>query len=157
MASRTSLYAAQKAKGDKGEALLDQHFRKQGYAVIFASQEQQRNEKFDRILIRNHIKKYFEYKTDYRAHETGNFFFETYSNLERRIPGWAHTTQANILIYLIEAWRKYYWIPVVDFRKAMGGWNKFPYKEIPNQGYTTAGHVVPLLKLEEIATTIGQL
>jgi hypothetical protein len=63
-----------------------------------------------------------EYKTDLRAHQTGNAFVETISVDTKNIRGWAYTSQATVLLYYIPQRNEGYLIDFVDLRAALDGW-----------------------------------
>jgi len=68
----------QLAKGQVQEDRLDRHFSK-WYDIITATKAQQR-EGLDRMFIDGSGREVsVEYKADFRAHSTGNFYVETVS------------------------------------------------------------------------------
>lgn len=87
-------------KGKQAEARLDEWFST-WYEIKQIPLEVERVEHFDRIFIRDGQEMRVEYKTDFQAHQTGNAFIETYSNIETNKPGWIYSSQADILVYFI--------------------------------------------------------
>jgi len=75
----TYTFDAQKARGDAGEAFLDQVFAAD-YEIRPATRAEQRRG-IDRIFVHRQTGRRLavEYKTDYKAAHTGNAFVETVS------------------------------------------------------------------------------
>jgi len=96
-----------------------------------------------------------EYKTDHTAGRTGNAFVETISVDTHHKPGWAHTSQAEILIYHIPEPETTYAIRLSALRSQLARWEaKYPKRAIPNKGYRTHGILVPLAEFERIALEV---
>ena len=142
------IYQMQKqlVRGEKAEALLDEHFSDR-FKIILASRAEQRSG-IDRIFeARAGAKQYtVEYKTDWTAGRTHNAFIETVSVDTMNVPGWAYTSQAEWLIYYVPDDETIYLVRFADLRKHIEEWiEQFgPEKFIPNDGYYTRGVAVPL-------------
>lgn len=150
------MYAFQEqlAKGEESEDELDQLFGK-WYCIQAATMEQQRAG-IDRIFTRKdngHVSK-IEYKTDWTAGRTHNAFVETVSVDTNNKPGWAHSSQADYLIYFVPGDCLIYIIAFANLRKRLPYWQKFPTRTIENKGYKTLGILVPLAEFERIATQV---
>lgn len=95
-----------------------------------------------------------EVKVD-RYHQTGNFFFETHSNLERNAPGCFMYTEAELLFYYFIASRHLYILPMPATR----AWflrtiDRYKVRDTttPLGGghyYTTRGRLVPRQQVME--------
>lgn len=154
-------FRTQLKKGADHEAYLDSLFA--DWFQIFRASEIQQRQGIDREFYRDEdgvTKKYtVEYKADERAAQTGNAFIETISvkppsNQAWRpiVPGWAYTSQADILIYYNPGDRLIYIIQFTKLRRHLPTWeNQYREVAVPNKDYTTHGLLVPLAELEKIA------
>ncbi len=96
-----------------------------------------------------------EYKTDFRAHETGHAFIETVSVDTEDKAGWAYTSQADYLVYYAPALKAIYVMPLDSLRALLPGWLEvYPSRQAQNKTYATHGLLVPL---EEFARHTSQL
>jgi hypothetical protein len=147
----------QLTKGEGAERTLDTLFA-QWYAIQPVDREQQRRG-IDRIFTRKDNGCIFriEYKTDWTASKTGNGFVETVSVDTANKSGWAHSSQADYLIYYVPGDALVYIIAFANLRARLHCWHGFPLKRIPNQGYNTLGLLVPLDEFERIATQVISL
>ena len=142
------LFDEQLKQGKRGEYLLDEFFGAQGYKVQHASKRADR-QGIDRYLIRT-----VEYKTDYMAHKTGNLFVETISvkNATTEKPGWAHTSKADWLIWLIDGKSEVLIIWFGTLRRMLPEWEKRCREvSVQNKGYLTIGRLVPLDEMRQLA------
>lgn len=96
-----------------------------------------------------------EFKTDFQAQHTGNFFVETISNDVDDTPGWAYTSTAQLLgLYLIGQGRLLL-IPMWDLKQRLNAWKDiYPTRSCQNPTYRSHGVLVPLTKLEAISARI---
>jgi len=84
-----------------------------------------------------------------RWHETGNFFFETYSNKEKGTPGCFMYTQADFLFYYFVVPRTLYILPIPAARAWFTA-NLDHFEErstttpVGHEHYTTVGRLVPI-------------
>ena len=71
-------------------------------------------------------------------------------------PGWAMTSQARYLVYLVAGQEEaIYLIPFRRLRLCLPRWGReYPTGAAPNEGYTTKGLLVPLHELERIAIAV---
>lgn len=141
-------------KGEKSERHLDSVFSK-WYKIKPASRAEQR------LGIDRHFKNgdnhhTVEYKTDWRAAQTGNAFVETISVDTQNKPGWAYSSQSDILVYYVPGDDLIYIFEFPEFRKHLPRWIETFRKAppIPNDGYNTIGILVPLAEFEEHAKIV---
>jgi hypothetical protein len=144
--------------GAQYEAQLDAHFAR-WFSITPASRAQQRHG-IDRVFVHRQTGKRYtvEYKADTLAGSTGNAFIEVESidapGRPKR-PGWAMSSQADVLIYLVVEPETIYALRLRTLRKRLGQWRQlYPLKAAQNEGYRTWGHLVPLAELEEIAMEV---
>jgi hypothetical protein len=96
-----------------------------------------------------------EYKADSLAGRTGNAFIETVSVDTTNKPGWALSSQAQLLIYLVTDPQTIYMIWMKRLRQHLPRWQQqYPLRWVDNRTYHTGGHLVPLHELETIAARI---
>jgi len=87
-----------------------------------------------------------------RWHETGNFFFETYSNFEKNTPGCFLYTQADLLFYYFVIPQHLYILPMPTTRQWFNR-DTARFEEratttpVGNQHYTTVGRLVPIAQV----------
>lgn len=105
-----------------------------------------------------------ELKTDQVAYRTGNAFIETVSvsRASGSLPGWAHSSQADWLLYFIPQTRKIYRIALTRLRAELSLWEqRYPSRTIPNAdrrgAYDTIGLLVPLTELQQISEEVIDL
>lgn len=88
----------------------------------------------------------YEVKTE-KMH-TGNFFFETLSNVHTKRPGWAVTSTANELFYLFWDDARGYRIPEFQSIKWLFDYSKRDFREVEQrkhpQANLTLGRLVPV-------------
>jgi hypothetical protein len=148
-------FKRQLRKGEAYERHLDVLFAVD-YSITPATHEQQRAG-IDRIFTRRIDGKRFtiEYKADSKAGATGNAFIETTSVDTTSKAGWATSSQADILVYLVTEPQTIYCIALSKLRTKLERWQR-KYREVAvrNKGYRTIGLLVPLHELEAIADCV---
>lgn len=150
--SQQRFFDERRMAGEAGEAELDAYFARR-YRIEPASEAEQRQE-IDRWYTNPRTGHRFsvEYKTDDRAGETGNAFVETLSNVEWDVPGWAHTSAAEFLIYRVTFPETIYIIRFEALRAELPRWAKsYRHAETKNPKFTTRGVLVPLDEFERCA------
>ena len=96
-----------------------------------------------------------EYKTDYKAAETGNAFVETVSVDTAGKAGWAYSSEADYLIYFIPGDGLIYIIALEVLRRELPRWvREYPLRTAQNEGYATHGLLVPLDEFERSAEVV---
>lgn len=153
----TYQFATQLAQGQNYEQLLDQRFDE--LYIIQPATPQQQRQGIDRVYRPRkapHEVLYVEYKADKTAARTGNAFVETISVDTFDKPGWAMSSQADWLFYLVPgACEALYIIRMADLRLRLPKWRRAcQERRIPNEGYFTVGLLVPLAEFEEIAYAV---
>jgi len=135
--------------GQAYEGLLNRYFTSKGASVIPATIEEQ-FQGIDAIVDGDP----FEYKTDFRADETGNCFIEMISNDVTGRQGWLYTSQATWLcIYLPQSDRLFFLRFPVLRSTLQSEWN-YPVKRTrPDQncGYNSWGMIVPIEEIKKIS------
>jgi hypothetical protein len=150
-------FNASYAAGIVGETFLDDLFAK-NYEVKQVSREDQRKG-IDRYFTNRKNNKTFsvEYKTDYRAAETGNAFIETVSVDSAGKVGWAEKSQAKYLVYYIPQLNTIYCLELSAIREQLTRWTEtYPTRTARNDGYSTHGVLVPLDELRTAANWVEQ-
>jgi hypothetical protein len=148
----TYTFDTQLTKGAAAETQLDGFFA-QWFDIEPASPAEQRRG-IDRTFTPQAGGKPFkvEYKTDWTASKTGNAFVETVSVDTHDKPGWAHTSQADYLIYFLPDDLLIYVLRFATLRRLLARWQReYPVRKIPNKGYYTHGLLVPLREFEQHA------
>lgn len=150
-------FVTQLEQGQAYEQWLDARFA-DTYIIQSATPQQQR-QGIDRVYrprSKPHEVLYVEYKADRTASRTGNAFVETVSVDTTNKPGWAHTSEADWLFYLVPGeCEALYIIRMADLRKKLPAWGRhYEQRRIPNDGYHTVGLLVPLDEFERIAYTV---
>jgi hypothetical protein len=151
----TYTFDAQKARGDSGELFLDRRFATD-YEVKPATRHEQRRG-VDRTFIHRRTGQRFrvEYKTDYKAVETGNAFVETVSVDTAGKAGWAYSSEADYLIYFIPGDGLIYIIALEVLRRELPRWvREYPLRTAQNEGYATHGLLVPLDEFERSSEVV---
>ncbi len=146
-------FRSQKQVGQWGEAVLDSHLQRRYFLEVADPILQ--DQEIDRIARPKAGGRawFLEYKTDLRADETGNAFIETVgSDAGRENAGWAAKSGADFVIYYLPYSGRIYVIPVIRLRKMLPKWrDRYPVRQIPNNGYHTHGLLVPLSELAKIS------
>jgi len=147
-------FQTQNKVGKTGEAIVDQWLQIHGYRIEDVSDlPQYQKAGIDRVLIRpNGSTATAEYKTDIKAKQTGNLFFEACDDRNR--PCWGWTSQADLWIFFIPQQE----ILVVEpgkFRLLVSQQQpELSQKVVPNRGYSVTGLPVPLVKVRNIASHV---
>ena len=156
MTATTYQFQTQLRQGEGYEAHLDTFFRQWGYQVSAVGMDMQRRG-IDRVFHRRTDDQLFtvEYKADSLAGKTGNAFIETVSVDTTGKRGWAYTSQASVLVYLVTEPETIYWIHFAALRKQLPRWEvAYPTRQAQNDGYQTHGLLVPLREFERIAAVV---
>jgi len=143
-------------KGNLGEVTLDRYFHEKGYRLLKAGDATQRRG-IDRKFIKGHIELTVEYKTDFKAGETGNAFIETESvrNANTEKKGWLLTTQAQVIVYYLPTRGKALWLSALDLKSKYEYWHGcFRKSTARNDGYHSTGIIVPLEEVEKLARVV---
>lgn len=133
-------------KGQAGEEVIKNWLekRKNISKVIDVRQNFIYQKKDIDFIVEKQDKQYFiELKTDYRAHETQNLFFEIISNNIKNTKGCIYTSQADYLLYLIPKMNVLYVIKL----KQLIFWLKeqnFNKRQANNKFYYSEGYIVPI-------------
>jgi len=144
-------FARQLAIGEAHERRLDAHFAR-WFAITPATRDEQRAG-IDRIFV--HRTTGARYAVEYKAGETGNAFIETISVDATGRAGWAVSSRADILVYLVTQPETVYAVRMTTLRRALARWQRrYPKRSAQNQGYKTWGYLVPLAELEKIALEV---
>lgn len=138
--------------GEGMEKMLDDYFGK-WFDIIPVSPDQQRLG-VDRIFTKRLTGERFsvEYKADRQAADTGNVYVETVSVKqydEVKKLGWALTSTAQRLLYLISGTQTVYILDMVDVRDMLLKWRQRCKKvEVDNGDYVGEGLLVPMAEFE---------
>lgn len=148
--------------GVRGEVTLDAAFSPR-FEIRRATDEQQR-QGIDRLYRDRETGEEFtiEIKSDWTAAKTGRAFIETVSVDRENKPGWAYSSQADMLLYFIPPLLLVYAVRLEKLRPHMSLWERvYPQRSIPNShqtgDYFTRGLLVPLAELENIAESVVSL
>lgn len=118
------------------------------------------NKDIDLILQTDKGIKYIEIKGDRVGDRTGNFFFETVSNLNKMTDGCFLYTQADLLFYYFVNSKELYILPVKRTRKwFLGNQDCFKSKtgttSVGDDEYSSLGKLVPIKRvLKEVSGAI---
>jgi len=143
----TFQFGVQLDAGKEGERELDDFFREQCGITIDTVGLKVDKRGIDRVFRWPSGKvATVEYKTDFKAAKTRNAFIETISVSSTNKPGWALTSEAQVLVYFIPEARD---IHIFDMYllKSMVEWTAaqgFRTGRASNNGYYTEGILVPL-------------
>lgn len=149
-------FDAQLAQGEQYEQVLDEFFASMGARISPVSREDQRRG-IDRIWYDPNDGRTWtvEYKADSRAGVTGNAFIETVSVDTAGRRGWAYTSAASLLVYLVTEPQTIYVISMARLRRQLRLWESvYRTAQAANNGYNTHGLLVPLHELERIAAAV---
>ena len=153
----TYSFTKQLAQGQTYEQQLDARFGDR-YIIQPATPQQQR-QGIDRVYRPRKAPDQLltvEYKADKTAGRTGNAFVETVSVSTTGKPGWAITSEADWLFYLVlGAAEALYILQMAKLRAKLPAWrSRYQERQIPNEGYYTVGLLVPLDEFEKIAYAV---
>lgn len=148
-------FATQLARGQEHERKLDAIFASE-YDISPVGMDKQRMG-IDRRYVRKSDGREFwvEYKADSKAGKTGNAFVETISVDTANKPGWAVSSTADILVYLVVEPETIYCISFQRLRARLPVWKR-KFREVAsmNHEYNTLGLLVPLAEFEQIADLV---
>lgn len=147
-------FAEQKQRGESSERYLDKYFSR-WYEIQPATALEQR-QGIDRHFTRrpNGQSTPVEYKTDYAAANTGNAFLELISVDCRFVVGWAYSSCAEYLMYLVPEYAIYV-IRFSQLRLRLPMWTRqYPLRSVRNDGYQARGILVPLAELGKLAQQV---
>jgi hypothetical protein len=150
----TYTFDTQLAQGQAYERRLDEFFQRFGLTIRPATADEQRRG-IDRWFIDATTMESYEYKADSIAGATGNAFIETVSVDVMQKPGWAWSSQATYLVYLVTEPETIYLISMRRLRRHLPIWQlRYRTVQAANDGYNTIGVLVPLRELEAIAIQV---
>lgn len=131
------------------DAELDKHFG-QAYDLTKASRAEERRG-IDRFFCHRQtgVSYSVEYKTDHKAHESGNVFIETMSVDTAGKRGWAYTSTAQVLVYFIPQREAALRADMLTVKRRLSEWAVYPERPAWNKSrsgelYRTLGLLVPL-------------
>jgi hypothetical protein len=153
----TYQFAAQLAEGESYETQIDAFFRSNFNVQISAVDRTTQRRGIDRVWydVKDDRTWTVEYKADSLAGKTGNAFIETISVDTTGKLGWAYTSQASLLVYLVTEPQTVYVISMARLRRCLPRWRAaYPTRQAANDGYNTHGLLVPLHELERIAAAV---
>ena len=154
----THNFAAKLRQGEEIERLLDD-FLDATYVIRKATTEEQR-QGIDRWLTPidpdgtgETIS--IDYKADWLAVRTGHVFIETISVDRAGKSGWALSSQAQFIFYYLPQRRKLYMLSMAEIQAALPHWALIYQTRLAhNEGYESAGVLVPLSEIARIAEEI---
>jgi DNA-binding transcriptional ArsR family regulator len=113
-------FAAQLAQGETYEEQIDAFFRAKGAQISKVDRTTQRRG-IDRVWYDPTDDRTWtvEYKADSLAGQTGNAFVEIISVDTEKRPGWAYSSQASLLIYLVTDPQTIYVISMARLRRCL--------------------------------------
>lgn len=149
-------YHQQLVKPQNYETVLDQYLE-QFFMIRLASMTEER-QGLNRIIRLANPSLKIAYKCDSRADTSRDAFIETKSVVSGDYtitPGWALSTDADLVIYYLTRSRAFYLINPKTLRAMLPSWSKlFPSQRVPNHssaiGYETEGLLVPLFVLNNL-------
>lgn len=148
-------FAQQMSIGDEQEHRLDEYLSR--YFTISPATRDEQRLGIDRHFTDKRTGRSFsvEYKSDKTAGRTGNAFIETISVDIARKLGWAYTSQALYLFYLVVDPAVLYVLTFAKLRSQLARWAvNYPSRSIPNEGYRTEGILVPLDEIERHSVAV---
>lgn len=143
----------QKQVGENSERYLDEYFSR-WYDIQKATPRQQR-QGIDRIFAKAGGETLtVEYKTDQAAARTGKAFVELIIVDCRFVVGWAYSSCADYLIYLVPG-AAIYVIRFSQLRLQLPFWTRqYEMRSVQNAGYRARGILVPLADLSALAQKV---
>ena len=150
-------FGSQKKKGDWGERILDTYLSRT-FHLVSADMKLQRKG-IDRVAtpLVGGRRIYLEYKTDFKADQSGRAFVETISS-DRRSggAGWALKSRADFLIYYLPYSGRVYITAISRMRDCLELWREryHEFQAVRNQGYNTHGLLVPLFEIVFISEVV---
>jgi hypothetical protein len=146
-------FGKQYLTGKAGEWVMDKY-----HAVAYKIQDAtrlQEKQGIDRVFVHRSGGRRFliEIKTDFKAQIFGNIIIETVSVDTQNKPGWAVTSQSDIIIFYLWYLREVLYFRTSIIKKNVPVW-KEKYGEtavISNQTYNTIGIKLPLEEARKYA------
>lgn len=157
MSATTYQFATQLQQGESYEEKIDAFFRSRFAVQISTVDRTSQRRGIDRVWYDTADDQTWtvEYKADSLAGRTGNAFIETISVDTEERPGWAYSSQASLLVYLVVDPQCIYVISMARLRRNLARWAAvYPTRQAANNGYNTHGLLVPLHELERIAAAV---
>ncbi len=157
MTATTYQFAAQLQQGESYEAQIDAFFRGKFNVQISTVDRTSQRKGIDRVWydVADDRTWTVEYKADSLAGRTGNAFVETISVDTEQRPGWAYSSQASLLVYMVTDPQTIYVLSMARLRRNLARWAAvYPTRQAANDGYNTHGLLVPLHELERIAAAV---
>ena len=159
-------FREQLAKGEAAEDELDSLFRLRGWKIAPTEMADQRRgiDRWFSVSMKPGVTS-VEYKSDFRAHDTGNVYLETVSvgkyeddEFVVKKKGWLWTTEADYLMYYIPGDRRLLLFLPKDLRNFVVENEKgLRSVSVKNQGYQGRGLLVPVARLAKIARKDWQI
>ena len=145
-------------KGKEGEEILDEYFGER--FEIIPTELTLDKLGIDRIFITPKGVKYgVEYKTDYKAKDSGNLYLETVSVRKgghADTLGWGYTCMAQLLCYYV-APSTIYVIDVLWLKRMLPSLSGYKEVVVKNKGYEGAGILIPLEDMEALCEEVIEL
>jgi hypothetical protein len=155
----TYRFGKQYRVGAIGAQMLDGYFQKL-YRLLPATMQEEENG-IDRVGFREDGTQVFlEYKTDVKADYSGRAFIEVvaYAHDLGQRPGWAYTTQADIIVYFLPFSNRLFLLRSRRLRSRMALYEaQYERVQVANAGWKTTGLLVPLevLLIDRIAVLVS--
>lgn len=143
-------FSQSNAKGKIGESVITQYFESLDYEVTKLSVKEQKEKLYDLECVRedNNPKQFqIEVKTELRAEDTGNIYYETIVGDK---PGWClkYSEDSKVIImWYLPISNKVLCLPARKLKEI--DYEAYPYKTVWNPRYTAGGYVVPLTYMYE--------
>lgn len=146
-------FDAKLTQGQKAEQWLDRLFAK--YWTIAQASRTDERRGIDRWFSDETTSWSIQYKADAEAGKTGNAFIEIGSvGPGFHQNGWAFTTEANVIVYLIPGPR-FWLLDPLSVRSATLDWMRdYSIRPAFNNGYATLGVCVPLVVLDDVRSAV---
>lgn len=154
----THNFQAKLHQGEEIEQLLDDYLDA-AYVIRKATREEQR-QGIDRWLTPmdpdGGAQAFsIDYKADWLAARSGHAFIETVSVDTTGKDGWALASRAEFIFYYLPQRRTLYVLSMAEIQASLPHWALI-YRTVPahNEGYLSAGVLVPLSEIERIAEDV---
>lgn len=126
-----------------------------------ATEQEDRHKGIDLWIITAEGKRVsLQVKIDFWAHKTGNLIFEVISQAysDRAVLGWAFTTRAECLVFLIASTGDVYLFRTSEYvRWAIDHYDGLPNFSAENKGYKTLGCKISLRDVSQICFGKGNV
>ena len=138
--------------GQKGERAFAEHVRSCGRQVSPATSDDQRKGIDCYVQSATGDWVTVEVKTDEAATRTGNVFVEIVSNATRGVLGWAYTSQAQWLAFVIG--QTITVLSASAVRQRVGQWAvQYPLRSVQNREGHSVGVLVPRQNVERLGVS----